>query len=51
MGIRGRRCKHLLGDVKEVRGYRKLKEEAVDRTQWQTRFVRGCGLVAKKTAY
>jgi hypothetical protein len=48
MGIRGRRRKHLLGDVKEVRGYRKVKEEALDRTQWRTRFVRGCGLVAKK---
>jgi hypothetical protein len=48
MVIRGRRRKLLLGDVKEVRGYRKLKEEALDRTQWRTRFIRGCGPVAKK---
>jgi hypothetical protein len=50
MGIRGRRRKHPLGDVKEVRGYRKLKEEALDRTQWRTCFVRGCGpVVTQKT--
>ena len=51
MGIIRRRRNHLLDDLKEIRGYRKLKEEALDRTQWRTGFVRGCGPVAKKTAY
>jgi hypothetical protein len=37
MGRRGRRCK-LLDDLKETRGYYKLKEEALDRTLWRTRF-------------
>jgi hypothetical protein len=32
MGKRGRRRKQLLGDLKEKRGYWKLKEEALDRT-------------------
>jgi hypothetical protein len=36
-GRRGRRCKQLLDDIKERRGYRKLKEEALDRTAWGTR--------------
>ena len=31
MGIRGRRRKQLLYDLKEKRGYCKLKEEALDR--------------------
>jgi hypothetical protein len=29
---RGRRLKHILDDLKENRGYWKLKEEALDRT-------------------
>jgi len=29
-GRRGRRRKHVLDDLKERRGYRKLKEEALD---------------------
>jgi hypothetical protein len=48
MGIRGRRRKHLLDDLKEIRGCWKLKEEALDRTQWRTGLVRGSGPVAKK---
>jgi hypothetical protein len=36
-GIRGRRCKELLDDLKERRGYRKLKGEALYRTLWGTR--------------
>jgi hypothetical protein len=40
MGRRGRRRKQLLDDIKETRGYRKLKEGALDRTAWRTRF--GC---------
>jgi hypothetical protein len=50
MGIRGRRRKHLLDDLTEISGYRKLKEEALDRTQRRTSFVRGYGPVARKTA-
>jgi hypothetical protein len=33
-GRRGRRRKQLLNDLKEKRGYWKLKEEALDRSQW-----------------
>ena len=32
---RGRRCKKLLDDLKERRGYSHLKEEALDRTMWR----------------
>jgi hypothetical protein len=35
---RGRRRKQLLDDLKEKRGYCKLKEEAIDRTLCRTRF-------------
>ena len=42
MGRRGRRCKHLLDDLKEKRGYCKLKKEASDRTLWRTRFGNWC---------
>jgi hypothetical protein len=41
---RGRR-KQLLVDLKEKRGYWKLKEEALDRTVWRTGFGRRCGPV------
>jgi len=37
-GRRGRRRKQLLDDLKEMRAYRILKEEALDRTPWKTRF-------------
>jgi hypothetical protein len=40
-GRRGRRGKQLLDDLKEKRRYWKLKEEALDRTLWRTRFARG----------
>jgi hypothetical protein len=33
----------LLDDLKEMRRYWKLKEEALDRTLWRTRFGRGYG--------
>jgi len=33
-----RRCKQLLGDLKEERGHWKWKEEALDRTVWRTGF-------------
>ena len=39
-GRRGRRRKQLLDDLKEKRGYCKLKEEALDRTVWRTGFGR-----------
>ena len=38
-------CKQLLDDFKEKRGYRKLKEEALYRTLWRTRFGRVFGPV------
>ena len=44
-GRRGRRHKHLLDDLKETRGYCKLKEEALDRTVRTTGFGRGGGPV------
>jgi hypothetical protein len=47
---RGRRRKQLLDDLKGTRGYWKLKEEAVGRTMWRTRFGRGYGRVARQTA-
>jgi hypothetical protein len=38
----------LLDDVKERRGYSHLKEEALDRTTWRARFVRGFGPVERQ---
>ena len=32
----GRRRKNLLDDLKDMRGYCELKEEALDRTVWRT---------------
>jgi hypothetical protein len=46
--MRGRRRKQLLDDLKEVRSYCKLKEEAQDRTLWRTQFRRGYGPVARQ---
>ena len=42
---RGRRRKKLLDDLKDRRGYCQLKKEALDRTLWRNRFVRGFGPV------
>jgi hypothetical protein len=47
-GIRGRRRKQLLNDLKEKRRYWKLKEEALDRTLLRTRFGRGYGPVVRQ---
>jgi hypothetical protein len=47
-GRRGRRSKQLLDDLKEKRGYRKLKEEALDRTLFGTRFGRGFERLVKE---
>jgi hypothetical protein len=49
-GRRGRSCKQLLDDLKEKRRYWKLKEEALDRTLWRTRFGIGYGPVVRQTA-
>jgi hypothetical protein len=48
-GRRGIRSKQLLDDLKGKRRYWKLKEEALDRTQWRTRFGKGCGPVVRQT--
>jgi hypothetical protein len=39
-GKRGRRCMQPLDDLKEKRGYSKLKEKALDRNLWRTRLGR-----------
>ena len=44
----GRRTK-LPDDLNESKGYWKLKEEALHRTLWITRFGRFCTLVLKQT--
>jgi hypothetical protein len=44
-----RRRKQLLDDLKETRGYWKLKEKALDRILWKTRFGRGYGPVERQT--
>jgi hypothetical protein len=49
-GRREGRGNQLLGDVKEKGRYRKLKEEALDRTIWRTSFGRGYGPVVSQTA-
>jgi len=49
-GIRGRRRRKLLDNLKERRGYSHLKEEALDRTMWRARFGRGFGTVVRQTA-
>ena len=45
MGRRGRRRKQLLNKLSEKRVHWTLKEEALDRTLWKTRFARCCGPV------
>jgi hypothetical protein len=46
---RGRRRKRVLDDLKEKKIFWKLKEEAVDRTLWRTRFGRGYRPVVRQT--
>jgi len=48
-GRQGRRCRKLLDDLKERRGYCHLKEEALDCTMWRGRFGRGFGPVVRQT--
>jgi len=45
---RGRRCKKLLDDLKDRRGYSHLKEEALGRTTWGNRFGGGFGSVVRQ---
>jgi len=49
MGRRRRRRKQLLVDVKEIKIYWKLKEEALYRTLWRILLGRGCETVARQT--
>ena len=49
MGRRGRRHKYLLDNLKENRGYWKLKEEALHCTLWSTGFGKGHGSVVWQT--
>jgi hypothetical protein len=48
-GRRGRRCRKLLDDLKDRRGYYHLKEEALVRNTWRARFGRGSGPVVRQT--
>jgi hypothetical protein len=49
-GRRGRRRHQLLDELKERRGYRKLKEEVEDRTLWRTCFGGDYGPAVSQTA-
>jgi len=46
---RERRCRNLLDELKERRGYSHLKEEALDRNMWRVRFGRRFGPVVRQT--
>jgi len=48
-GRRGRRCRQLLNNLEETRGYWKLEHEALDRTVWRTGCRRGCGPGVRQT--
>jgi hypothetical protein len=48
-GRQTRRCRKLLDDLKERRGYSHLKEEALDCTMRTARFGRGFGPVVRQT--
>jgi hypothetical protein len=47
-GRRRRKCRKLLDDLRERKGYSHLKEEALDRTMWRG-FGIGFGPVIKRT--
>ena len=47
--VTGRRGKQLMDDLKEKRGYWKLKAEALDRSVRRTRFARDYGPVVRQT--
>jgi hypothetical protein len=46
----GRRRKQLLDELKEKRGYCRLKDETLDRTLWRNGYERDCGYVVRQTA-
>jgi hypothetical protein len=48
-GRQGRRCRKLVDDLKERRGYSPLKEEALDRTMWRAGCGRGFGPLMRQT--
>ena len=48
-GRRGRRRQQVLDDFKEKKGCWKLKEEALYRTLWRSRFGRNYGPVVRQT--
>jgi hypothetical protein len=48
-GRQGRRCRKLLDDLKERRGYSYLKEEALKSSMWRAGFGRGFGPVVRQT--
>jgi len=48
-GRQGRRRRKLLDDLKERKGYSRLKEEALDRIMWRVRFGRGFGPLVRQT--
>jgi hypothetical protein len=48
-GRRGRRRKKLLDDLKERRGYTRLKKKSLDCTMWRARFGRGFGPDVRET--
>ena len=48
-GRRGRIHRQLLDDLEERRVISHLKEEALDRTKWRSRFGRGFGSVVRQT--
>jgi hypothetical protein len=48
-GRQGRRRKQLMDDIKEMIGHWKVKEEALDRSLWRSRFGRGYGSVLIRT--
>jgi hypothetical protein len=49
-GRRGRRLEQALDDLTERRGYWELKEEALDRTVWRTRFGKDYVPVVRQTS-
>jgi hypothetical protein len=46
---RERKRRKLLDDLKEMKEYCNLKEEALDRTMWRARIGRGVGPVVRQT--
>jgi hypothetical protein len=50
MRRRERIRKQVLDDLREMKGYLKLKKEALDRTLWRTGFGRGYGPVVRQNA-